>query len=174
VNSLDPNVIVGLFFFDVNDKNDRPHEIDVELTRWGNQAEPNVGQFVIQPWYHTGNRFRFPIVYSGPTDITTYEIKWTPARVDFKSYYGDYSPNPPVPLMISSWSYTGSDIPQPAEENPRINFYLANGKPPKNGQNAQITIKSFRYLPLGDLDNDGKVDFLDFALFSDKWLWGTE
>jgi len=168
--SLDPNIVVGLFVYDVCDPCGY-REIDVELTKWGDSADINNAQYVVQPWNHTGNLFRFPICYSGPTNIVTHEIKWTPARVDFKSYYGDYSPNPSVPLMISSWSYTGPDIPQPAYYNPRINFYLTKGALPQNGQNAEITIKSFSYLPLGDLDSDGKVDFLDFALFSDKWLW---
>ncbi len=173
-DSLDPNIVVGLFAYDVCDPCGY-HEIDVELTKWGDSTDINNAQFVVQPFdpcRPLESRDRFNINYS--TTLVTHEFTWNPNIVAFKSYYGDYSSNPPVESMIRSWSYTGPNVPVPAEDNPRINFYLTNGAPPKNGQNAEIVIKSFRYIPLGDLDSDGDVDFQDFALFSDKWLWNTK
>jgi hypothetical protein len=171
---LDPNIIVGLFAYDVCDPCGY-HEIDVELTKWGDSTDTNNAQYVVQlfdPCRPLESRDRFKITYS--TTVVTHEFIWNPNVVAFRSYYGDYSPNPPAEAMIRSWSYTGPNVPRPAKDNPRINFYLTKGAPPQNGQNAHITIKNFRYVPIGDLDSDGDVDFQDFALLADKWLWGKE
>ncbi len=174
IDQLDPNIILGLFIYDVPKKQGDPREIDVELTKWGDPNDPNNAQFVVQPWQHQGNVYRFNIDYTGDTETTTYVITWKPTRIDFSSYYGDYSPHPRGKDIIDCWSYLGNDIPKPGCENPRINFYLKDGAPPTNGQNAEVVIKSFQYIPLGDLDNDKDVDFFDFALFAEKWLTNIE
>jgi hypothetical protein len=166
-NSLDPNMVLGTFTYDVPDANGRPREIDIEFTRWGNQNDPNNAQFAVQPANSPDLLYRFR---TGNSANTTHVITWKPSRIDFSSYQGEYTPHPRGKDIINFWSYTGDDIPKPGCDNPRINFYLMNGKPPVNGQNAEIVLKSFRYVPLGDLDNDNDVDFVDFALFAQKWL----
>jgi hypothetical protein len=170
VNSLDPNIILGPFIYDVPDAIGKPREIDFEFTRWGNPNDPNNAQYAVQPANEPNLLYRFRIDYSADTKTTTHVVTWKPSRIDFSSYYGDYTPHPRGKNIIDFWSYTGDDIPKPGCENPRINFYLMDGHPPVNGQNAEMVIKRFRYLPLGDLDNDYDVDFVDFALFSQKWL----
>jgi hypothetical protein len=171
---LDPNIVVGLFSYDVCDPGGY-HEIDVELTRWGNPDDPTNAQFAVQPAdpdTHPDNRRRFTIDYTPgwprckqlkyffrpPFDtrfscrlpLVTHEFSWKPTRIDFRSYYGDYRIHPRAKDMICSWSYTGPDIPEPAKNNPRINFYLTNGDPPQNSQDAEIVIKRFHYLPLDE------------------------
>ncbi len=146
INQLDPNIILGLFIYDVPDPQGNPREIDVELTKWGDPNNPNNAQFVVQPWQHEGNVCRFNIDYSGDTETTTHVITWKPNRIDFCSYYGDYTPHPCGKDIIDCWSYLGDDIPKPGCENPRINFYLMKGDPSTNGQDAEIVIKNFQYL----------------------------
>jgi hypothetical protein len=146
---LDPNIVVGLFTYDVCDGG--YHEIDVELTKWGDSADTNNAQYVVQPfdpWRPLESRDRFKITYS--TRVVTHEFIWNPNIVAFRSYYGDYSPYPPAEARIRYWTYTGPNVPIPDKNNPRINFYLTNGDPPQNGRDADIVIKSFRYSPLGD------------------------
>lgn len=140
---LDPNIVLGLFIYDVPDQG-KHREIDVEISRWGRPYDPNIGQYVVQPWNNPGNRYRFPIDYF-VNDIITHEITWLPDQIDFRSYYGD-CPLEDLNDLIESWSYTGPDIPEPGCENPRLNFYLMGGDPPTNGQDAEIIIKSFQYL----------------------------
>ena len=69
---------------------------------------------------------------------------------------------PPKDDIIAPWCYAGSDIPPAGAENPRINFWLMNGNATTNEQNAEIVIKSFKYLP----DITPEIDFTDFALFT--------
>ena len=172
VNSLDPNIVLGQFVYDVPGASGNPREIDLEFTRWGDANDPNNAQYAVQPANEPNLLYRFKIDYSSDTETTTHVITWKPSRIDFCSYYGDYSSHPRGRDIIDCWSYTGEDIPKEGGENPRINFYLMNGDPPTNGQDAGIVIKDFRYVPLGDLDDDEDVDFADFALFAEKWLAG--
>ena len=178
---LDPNIVLGLFIFDVNDENDNPQEIDFELARWWDANEPNNAQYVVQPWNGPNNRYRFRI---NEHRTTTHQIIWTPHAIDFCSYYGDF-PLVDSNNLIDSWSYTGPDIPLAGTENPRINLWLlppaynsprgTPGDRPSDGQDAEVVIKNFLYLPVpGDLNYDKKVDFIDLALFAKNWLVGTE
>lgn len=173
---LDPNIVLGLFIYDVPDQYDNPREIDFELSRWWDPNEPNNAQYVVQPWDGPNNRYRF---YMDEHKSTTHEITWTHNRINFKSYYGDYplvDPN----NIIAWWSYDGEDIPPAGCENTRLNFWLlppkdspegTPGAPPSDGKEAEIIIKRFLYLPIiADLDNDGIVNFFDLALLAEKWL----
>jgi len=146
VDILDPNLVLGLFTYDVPDSLGKFREIDVELSRWGLIGNDNA-QFVVQPSEDPGNKHRFNIDYSADTDITTHVFKWKKNRIDFQSYYGNYMEKPPKEYLIQSWSYKGDDVPAAGEENPRINFYLISGAAPANGQNAEVVIKRFRYMP---------------------------
>lgn len=170
VNSLDPNMILGAFLYDVPDALGKPREIDFEFTRWSDANDPNNAQFAIQPANEPNLLNRFIMGYSADTETTTHAVTWKPSRIDFSSYYGEYTPHPRGKNIIDFWSYIGEYNPRPGCENTRINFWLRWGDPPRNKQDAEIVIKSFRYLPLGDLDNDYDVDFADFALFAQKWL----
>lgn len=173
---LDPNIVLGLFIYDVPDQYDNPREIDFELSRWWDQNEPNNAQYVVQPWNNPNNRYRF---YMEESKSTTHEITWTHSRMNFKSYYGDYPLVDPNNIIVW-WSYDGNDIPSAGCENTRMNLWLlppngspdgTPGAPPSDGQEAEVIIKRFLYLPItADLDNDGIVNFFDFAFFAEKWL----
>lgn len=147
VNSLDPNIVLGLFIYDVPDQWGNHREIDIEFSRWGDPNDPNFVQYVVQPWPHPGNIHRFRIDYTADTETTTHEITWLPDQIDFRSYYGD-PPLKDTQDIIETWSYRNiDDIPLPGTENPRINFYLMDGDPPQNGQDAEVVIKTFRHWP---------------------------
>jgi hypothetical protein len=177
---LDHNIVLGLFIFDENDPCDNPREIDFELSRWWHAEEPNNAQFVVQPWNDPNNRFRFHL---DEHRTTTHEIVWTPYKIDFQSYYGDY------PLLddndlIYSCSYVGDDNPPDCNDNPRLNLWLlppegspqgTPGAPPSNSQGAEVIIKNFLYLPVpGDLNYDKIINLIDLVLFADNWLIGAE
>jgi len=144
-------------------------EIDVELTRWGDPDDHNNAQFVVQPWNHTGNVHRFKIDYMADTETTTHEIGLRADQIDFRSYYGD-CPLTDLNDLIESWSYTGPDIPAPGCENPRINFYLMEGEPPTNEQDAEVVIKSFQYF--GNIAAEIDID-PDTVNLASKGRWIT-
>lgn len=144
---LDENVVLGLFTWEDDVVQYNYREIDFEFSRWGDPDDPNCGQYVVQPWDAPGNRYRFPIDYSGKPLTTTHVKKWQADGIYFSSFFGDFSLHPPVEDQIASWDYRGSDNPPEGAENPRINFWLISGRPPVNGQDAEVVIKDFQFLP---------------------------
>ena len=143
---LDPYIVLGLFLFDIPDA--KLHEIDIEFAKWWNPNNPYNASYCVQPWEDPCNIVRFKVDCNA-IDITTHEIIWTPERVDFRSYFGDYPLSDPCD-RIFTWSYTGPDIPQAKDERARMNFWLlppegsqpgTPGAPPMDGQEAEIVIR---------------------------------
>jgi hypothetical protein len=147
LDTLDRNVVLGLFTWEDCVPEHHYREIDIEISQWGNPDDPNNGQYVVQPWDVSGNMHRFEIDGAG-SDITTHVFTWEPNEIRFQSYYGDYKPILDPNNLIATWSYTGTDIPPAGAENPRINCWLMNGNAPASGRAAEVVIRDFKYLPL--------------------------
>jgi hypothetical protein len=50
--------------------------------------------------------------------------------------------------VISNWT-SSADIPQTGDENVRINLWLMKGMTPTQGQEVEVIIKSFQFVPPG-------------------------
>jgi hypothetical protein len=163
------NTVLGLFTYD-----NCPtwQEIDVELSTWWNKPSryPNSlnTQFVVQPWYTSGNMYRFGIDL---TRTTTHVFTWKRDEVIFQSYYGDYTSAQQPGDMITHWTYRGHDIPSETNERTHINFWLlppenspsqTPGEPPHDGEEQEIVIRNFKFLP-------ELINLSDFALFAQHW-----
>jgi hypothetical protein len=173
VDNLDRNVVLGLFTWDTYAPQYNYREIDFEFSRWQDPANA-VGQYVIQPWDHSGNLFRFDINYTGPDDITTHVMTWRPDGIYFKSYYGTFSLAPPPASEIMDWYYTGPDNPPPGGENARMNLWLINGSAPADGQETEVIISDFQFLSgisdqPADINDDTAVNLADFAQIAARW-----
>lgn len=144
VDVLDDNIILGLFTWDTSAPQYNYREIDFEFGRWRDPEDDNA-QYAIQPWNAPGNLHRFNIDYSGRTETTTHVMTWKSDGIYFTSYYGGFSMDPPEENIIATWSYTGSDNPPAEGGNIRMNFWLVDGVPPANGENAEVVITGFQY-----------------------------
>lgn len=144
VNSLDPNIVLGLFTWS-NDAAYNAREIDVELTRWNSSLDPNDAQFAVQP-AAAGQLQRFPV----PAGVTnsTYTFVWQPGRVDFQALRGDFTLVPAATNLLRSWTCQ-LGVPPAGGENLRFNLWLNKGNPPANGQEAEVLISRFEFVPLG-------------------------
>jgi len=169
VDTIDPNIILGLFTWDTYAPDNNYTEIDFEFGRWRDPLNDNA-QYVIQPWNTPGNIYRFDIDYSGPTEITTHIMNWRPDGIYFESYYGDFSLSPNPANIINSWLYTGGDNPPPSGENFRINFWLVLGLDPVVDTDHEFVISDFQFLSPCDINNDSNVDIKDFAALANEWL----
>jgi hypothetical protein len=173
VDTLDRNIVLGLFTWDTYAPQFNYREIDFEFGTWGNPANDN-SQYVIQPWDMPGNLYRFDIDYTGDATTTTHVMTWRPDGIYFKSYYGDFSLAPPPETVIQDWYYTGSDNPPPGGENVRMNLWLISGLSPVNGLESEVVIKDFQFLTgisdqPGDISNDGVVNLVDLAFIAAGW-----
>lgn len=137
VNSLDPNVVLGLFTW--SDRARFAHrEIDIEFARWGNTADPTNAQFVVQPWDVANHLSRFTQPTNG---TTTHRFTWRPGSIDWLSTDSNGAP-------FASYTYAGADVPPSGDERVRLNLWLFNGTAPTDGQPVEVIIDSFVFTPL--------------------------
>ena len=139
-HAFDRNTVVGLFTY-----NNDTEEIDVEMSRWGNPADPNVGQFVVQPYETPGNIERFSLETVGAQ--TTHEFNWQHDSIFFQSYVG-HADAPGEGDLIHRYHYTGGDIP-PLAPGARVhlNFWLFRGNGPTDGMDTELIIRDFTFTP---------------------------
>ena len=145
VNALDANVVLGLFTWS-DDPAFAHREIDVECSRWSNPSDLRNSQFVVQPFNLAGHLVRYTV----PAQLTnsTQSFIWESNSVFFQSQRGNFSPSPAASNLISSWTYTQAP-PQVGDENVHLNLWLNGGNPPTNGQEVEVIIKSFQFVPPG-------------------------
>ena len=143
IDELNENVVMGNFVFD---KTNPPYysEIDMEFSKWGNPDNDNA-VYVVQPDYVNGNRNSFTMTLGG--GYSTHLFDWRPDSVNFQSTHGHYAA-PPYPwFSIHSWNYEGNYIPVPGDTRARINLWLFRGAPPSDGQEAEVIVKKFEFIP---------------------------
>jgi hypothetical protein len=155
-DTLDINTVVGLFTWDEYAPLYNYREIDVELSRWGEVGNDNA-QYVVQPWHHPGNLYRFDIDLNNVDPQTTHLFEWREDEIFFQSLYGHFHRPPLKEFIIDYWNYTGSDNPPAGDENCRINFWLVNGEAPANNQDAEIILSKFEF------DHDFSVAIVDHS-----------
>lgn len=134
VDSLDYNTIFSPFIYETTDQ-----EFDIEFSQ--RLADPFNAQYVIQPWYNSGNIefFNMP----GSTQ-TSHSFEWRSDRIVFSSWNGHADTSTPGTL-IHTWTYTGADITIPGGERMIFNLYLYGGDPPTQGTGDEVIIKFFEY-----------------------------
>lgn len=144
-DSLNPNVTLGLFTWS-DDPAYTYREIDVECARWGNAADPDNSQFVVQPWDVTNHLFRYRV----PVGLanSTHLFVWETNRVSFQCQTGAYSGF--GTNLIASYVFTNAAaVPQSGDENVRLNLWLVRGNPPTDNNEVEVVIRSFNFVPLG-------------------------
>lgn len=142
VEGLDPNIILGLFTW--SDAPEYAHrEIDIEISRWGD-ADNKDAQFVVQPYDAPEHmrRFRLP----GGLKSSTHSFKWLRNVVSFRTMVGDASTRTDKNDVIHQWDCV-KDVPQTGDENARMNLWLMRGQPPMSGEEAEIVVRGFEFVP---------------------------
>jgi hypothetical protein len=137
LDALDPNVVLGLFTW--SDQRAYNHrEIDIELARWGNAANPFNAQYTVQPYTVSGNQRAWTL--SPGYGQTTHQFRWTASRIDFASTA--------LGNTLQQWSYTRRQgIPKPGGENARLNLWLFQGAAPLDGQPVEVIVSAFSHTP---------------------------
>ena len=137
VSGLDPNVVLGLFTW--SDRPQQAHrELDVEMAKWGNAADPSNAQFVVQPHDRAGHLHRFA---QPSVTRSSHRFTWAPGRVTFESRRLDTG------AVIASYVYAGTDVPRPGDERVRLNLWLFQGLSPSDGQPVEVVVESFVFTP---------------------------
>ncbi len=136
VDSLDPNVVLGLFTW--SDRAPYAHrEIDIELARWGTGLDPTNGQYVVQPASTANHLFRFA---QGPSTPSIEQFTWRAGSVSWRTLDASGT-------TAASYSYSGRDVPVPGDERVHLNLWLYNGAAPANGAPVDVLVRSFTFTP---------------------------
>jgi hypothetical protein len=145
VDGLNTNVTLGLFTWS-DDPAYTDREIDVEGGRWENAADTNNAQFVVQP-YNLANhlvRYRVPSTLTNSTHL----FAWSTNQISFQSQTGAYSAA--ATNLIASWTFTNAAaVPASGDEAVHLNLWLVSGNPPTDGNEVEVVVKSFNFVPLG-------------------------
>jgi len=145
VDNLDTNVVLGMFTWS-DDPAYTDREMDVECSR-GFAADTNNTQFTVQPYAPPTHYSRYHVP-AGLAD-STHLFLWQSNLVAFQCQAGSYSPDPNQTNVISAWTFAdASAVPQSGDENVRINLWLLFGHPPGDGQEVELILKSFQFVPL--------------------------
>lgn len=143
-DDLDPNAVLGLFTWS-DDPAYAYREIDIECARWGNAADPNNAQFVVQPYDQPGHLARLAVP-AGQTNAALL-FTWETNRVRFQAQRGRFSPQPAPGAVITNWTCS-LGVPQTGDENVRLNLWLFNGQAPARQQEVEVIISQFQFVPL--------------------------
>lgn len=144
VDSLDRNVVLGLFTWS-DDPAYAHREIDIECTRWGDAADTNNSQYVVQPYPPLDRRLRFRV----PPELnaSTHSFTWSTDQVFFVSHAGQYAIPPAPNQEILHWTWSGSDVPLHGDENVRLNLWLSTNAP-ASGAEVEVVLNRFVFVPL--------------------------
>ena len=143
VGKIDPNVTLGLFTW--SDAREYTHrEIDVECGKWGNTSDTNNAQFVVQPYQSVGHLIRFQV----PPEMekTTYVFNWQTNCVAFQAFADDASGLKTGDIPIAEWKFKKKGVPQPGDENARINLWLMAAAP-KIPRDSEVIVSKFEFEP---------------------------
>jgi hypothetical protein len=131
---LDPAAALGFLTWDQFEPAQNHRELDVEVSRWGNQDNKDV-QFVVQPHYVAANVYRF----KQPTGRLTHSFRWEPDRALFRTVGTSGQ-------VIARREFT-SGVPVPGSESVYMNLLYYRGSPKPPSGPVEVVVEKFVYLP---------------------------
>ncbi|WP_456364170.1 hypothetical protein [Priestia aryabhattai] len=149
VDTLDKNVVLGLFTYDHNSEDAEANEyreIDIEFSKWGEDEGEN-SQYSLQSTYQRPDRYKTFNSNLEDGDYNTQSFNWKPDSIYFESLYGHYKVPPADYFRYNSMTYTGDGIPNPGLATPHINLWLLNGVAPSDSKEVEVVIKRFEFTP---------------------------
>lgn len=139
--NFDPNVAAGFFTWS-EDPAFNHREMDIEFSIWTNVTAQKNAQYVLQP-YTVPQNIHYFVQPLGPS---IHSFTWQSNKVIFQSNRR-VSDNAPAPnSVIGQWTFT-TNVPRPGAEKVHINYWLVEGRVPKNGQESEMIVDKFEFLP---------------------------
>ena len=130
--------MIGLFLYDREDSSNFHKEIDIEISKWGNDTSMN-SQYVIQPKETEAHRFQ--------TDLnlaTKQLIEVRRKEIDFRSFY--YTPSADdIPLEYSSFQTKPDYNYHSKSEKISLNVWLYRTSEPYNLKEFEVVISQFKF-----------------------------
>jgi hypothetical protein len=144
LDTLDPNITLGMFTWDEIAADQFHREWDIEFARWGQPNASFSAQYVVQPYTGPNNMLRFLMNSATPT---THTVNWSQSQVSFVSNSGAIGATGP---LINQFTYNGGVTPVPGVGDARLhlNLYVGSGEAPLVPANTEIIISRVQYTPV--------------------------
>jgi len=149
LDKFDPNVVLGLFDYpNPGQGPDGTNEIDIEYSRWGKPSALPASATIYPATAQQAKlgppavSYAFPVP-SGLAD-TTQRFTRTARSVRVQCLYGDNRGE------YARWLFRPAN-PQRLPQQPlpvHLNLWLFQGHPPANGQELEVIIKRFSFVPM--------------------------
>ncbi len=137
---LEPAAVFSMITFEEWGGDQNYREMDVEISRWGDAANKNNAQYVIQPFYIPGNVSAFNV----PSGTLTHLLRWESGRATFKTFRGT---SVGAGASVVSEHEFSSGIPAPGQAKIHLIFYVvASDKNPLQ-KASEVVIEKLEYLP---------------------------
>jgi hypothetical protein len=147
IDELDPNVVLGLFDYPTPDVGpDTTNEIGIEMARWGNPSYPNLN-FTVWPSVPGASPAGRTYSFSLDGTFTTQRFTWRSNRLLFQSLNGHRNNDK---SEIARWDFVPRRPVRTLPQRPlpvHLNLWLFEGRPPTDGREVEIVIRSFVYRP---------------------------
>lgn len=137
---LEPAAVFSMFTFDEWNAEQHYREMDIEVSRWGDAANKNNAQYVIQPFYNPGNLFAF----AAPSGPLTYLMRWESGHATFKTFRGRSTGASAT--LVSEHEFT-SGVPSPGQAKARLILYVVASEKNPLQKPSEVVIEKFEYLP---------------------------
>jgi hypothetical protein len=140
--------VFGLFDYPTPDAGpDGTHEIDIEFAKWG-VPYAKIGSYTVWPAKKGPDRAnqRFAVDLNG--SYTTHRFTWKATSVFFQSLHGHRDDNS---IEFAEWLYEPRDPASQLGQQPvpvEINLWLFKGQPPQDGQEVELIVRSFKFIPM--------------------------
>ena len=129
IDRIDPQVVFGFFAYA-----DDQHEVDLEISSWGERGMPK-RQFVVQPYHKDGHLQRSALLGPGPG--IAYELNWLRSSISASARLG---------TKTDTWQFTGT-VPKADKAHLHLNLWLFRGKAPQCQKEQEVIIKSVKFIP---------------------------
>jgi len=138
-SQLAPSVVFTMFTWDYAGDDQNNREMDIEISRWGDQSTKNA-QFEVQPFFVPANVTRFNV----PSGPLTHSFSWEPGKVSFRTMRGTVTDSRTE--VVNEHAFT-SGVPVPGAESVRMALYIYGPADDALQNDTEVVIEKFEYLP---------------------------
>ena len=148
-DQMDKNIVIGLFTYEYKGERKTPqeNEIDMELSRWGDEHQKYNTQYGFQ--YRKANSMRNLIDYHyykadlSKSDETEHVFRWKRNHVEFWSYQWFSNKK----KQLTKYQIRDKRVPNPGKEGVHMNIWLRKGFHPVDKEPLEIILTDFSFIP---------------------------
>jgi len=137
---LEPAAVFSMITFEESGGDQYYREMGIEQSRWGDAANKNNAQYVIQPFYIPGNVSSFHT----PPGTLTHLLRWESGRASFKTFRGA---SIGAGASVVSEHEFSSGIPSPRQAKIHLIFYIVPSDKNPLQKQSEVVIEKLEYLP---------------------------